>query len=274
MIRLAEFADIDKLKRLWKISFGDNDDYINLFFSKKFKPKFTVVFENDEGDIVSSLFIQKYKITFYKSFLPVAYFCGIATLPEYRKKGIASQLVSFAENYCKKKKIQIFVLVPAEKSLFDYYEKLGYTQVFDKGEEPINFFDANENLYSAFRKFQKYYRVKNFCIQKTFSDFKTIREELLISGGNRYNLWGMAKISDVLFCSKLLEENIPNLSFDFSHFLNLSPAIEKEKVNSSISSEQRKVFCRLFFGYHIDEFNEEKYNIFPRHNPIINFMLE
>ena len=248
MIRLAEFADIDKLKRLWKISFGDNDDYINLFFSKKFKPKFTVVFENDEGDIVSSLFIQKYKITFYKSFLPVAYFCGIATLPEYRKKGIASQLVSFAENYCKKKKIQIFVLVPAEKSLFDYYEKLGYTQVFDKGEEPINFFDANENLYSAFRKFQKYYRVKN--------------------------LWGMAKISDVLFCSKLLEENIPNLSFDFSHFLNLSPAIEKEKVNSSISSEQRKVFCRLFFGYHIDEFNEEKYNIFPRHNPIINFMLE
>lgn len=278
MIRYAKFSDISILKQLWKICFNDKEDYINLFFFQKFSINNTLVFENDKGKILASLYIQNYTITVYSYILPISYFCGIATFPEYRNKGIASQLITYAEMICKKANIPIVALIPANIYLFPYYEKLGYTQVFDEEYTPIllnDIYKRTPNLFLAYLSFNDIYAKKNYCIQKSYRDFRAIIAEWTLSKyENKYNCWGMAKILNYAFCINILESNIANLTFNLSYYLNIPNDDCNDVSRVKLTKEQEHLFCRLFFGYHINDLKEEKFKIFPQQTPIINLMLE
>ena len=68
----------------------------------------------------------------------------MATLPEFRGRGLQRQLSSYAEKVMAERGGEFCCLVPAEESLFRFYEKQGYVVAFTRtrtvfpGGEPIS----------------------------------------------------------------------------------------------------------------------------------------
>ena len=125
--------DIPSLRKLWKDIFGDDDSYLDLFFKVKYNPETTFVIKENK-EIVAMLYAEVNTVIKNKKELTGAYLCGIATKESSRGKGYASKLIEYAlENL---KGIDVFYLIPAEESLFEYYKRFGF--------EPFSYFDKTE----------------------------------------------------------------------------------------------------------------------------------
>lgn len=59
------------------------------------------------------------------------YLYAAATLPEYRGRGIMTELISYANNDARQNGASFCALMPASRSLFSYYEKSGYFKFFN-----------------------------------------------------------------------------------------------------------------------------------------------
>lgn len=149
--------DIPYLKKMWKDIFKDDDSYIDLFFSYKFKEGNTFVIR-DNGKIISTLYVEYTDIFIDEKIYKGAYFCGIATLSEYRKKGYAKKLIEYAKENIKN--VDIIYLIPANESLFDFYKESGF-RVFTCLDKEKVIADKKKKLDSFSGEFN-YLKVKNF----------------------------------------------------------------------------------------------------------------
>lgn len=129
MIRLADKGDIPSLKEIWRISFGDGDEYINMFMDEQFEKAETVVREED-GKVVSMLFLFRCSFSISGKGHPSFYLYAAATLPEYRGRGIMGDMLVFSKDYASKKGMDFIILSPAEKGLYDYYGRFGFLKCF------------------------------------------------------------------------------------------------------------------------------------------------
>ena len=119
----AKDCEITYLKKMWKDIFKDTDEYIDLYFSYKFKGENTFVVR-DNGKIVSTLYVEYNDVFYNGKTVKGAYFCGIATYSEYRGLGYAKKLIEYAKEHIKK--VDIIYLIPANESLFDFYKQTGF----------------------------------------------------------------------------------------------------------------------------------------------------
>lgn len=124
-ITTAENYPIEKLKALWKEVFGDTDEYISLFFSRKFRPENTFII--DENGLKSMAFYVEQKI----ENLSCAYICGVATEPKSRGKGYAAAIMEHMLKVIESRGFHLAFLIPATDSLFDFYKKQGF-EIFSK----------------------------------------------------------------------------------------------------------------------------------------------
>jgi predicted acetyltransferase len=270
------------VRQMWKVCFEDTDAFIDLIFTQKYKPENTLVyFENDVA--VACLQMHPYTISFYGEEIPFAYLAGLCTLPEYRNKGYMGQLIDEAHRILKERKIPLAILIPAEDRLFRFYEKFDYEQVFDKSEKPIYSLDRilkeNLSIESAYSFFDSLYRHKDFCVQKSFEDFKTIVEEYINDGSpEKHNLAGMARIIDNLFLLKLFAIKNPHLNIRIKIkeqiYLINNGTIEKIAHESSDMEVSSRLLCRLLFGYKTNELGKPLAALFAEHHPVMNLMLE
>lgn len=128
-IRLARENEITPQKELWKHSFGNEDQFIDFYYTHRYQPEKTAVLLVD-GRIVSMLTMIPVRL-----FTPegqeneVSMLYAVATLPSYRYKGLAGRLIDTTHHYLESKK-NLSILVPAEPSLYDYYRRRGYQEIF------------------------------------------------------------------------------------------------------------------------------------------------
>jgi ribosomal protein S18 acetylase RimI-like enzyme len=129
-IRLAQKGEISQQKEIWKLCFGDSEQYIDSYFAARYKEAETLLML-EEGKIISMLTMLPNKIAIPNSqgFSSTMLY-AIATHPQYQHRGYASQLIDFAHQYLNKRENHITVLVPAEEQLFEYYRHLGYQDGF------------------------------------------------------------------------------------------------------------------------------------------------
>ncbi len=140
-------------KMLYKEAFPLDGEYADIFTDRFFDDcRYTI----KDGKIVSMLYLLKAKLYTKTDVLDAFYLYAAATLREYRGQGLMSELVEKVkrENVCP------IITKPAEPSLFEFYQSLGFSPtVFEL--EPI----VAQDLSSA--------------QPLTLDEYKTQRETLL-----------------------------------------------------------------------------------------------
>ena len=121
MIEFATNKDKKELSSLWQMTFLEDSTVIENFFENIFGTTVTPVIKID-GEIVSSLFLLDCKIG---DFNGKCVYCAM-TKYAHRGKGYMKKLLDFSYDYCKENSFDFLFLVPAEKSLFNYYEACGF----------------------------------------------------------------------------------------------------------------------------------------------------
>ena len=129
-IRKAEEDDLGRLKAIWKLCFGDEDNYIDFYFNHRDWRKEMAVLLLD-GGVVSMLTMIPADIVGRdgrKTKSSMLY--AIATHPQYRKRGLADRLMEWSSRQLLSNQIPVTMLVPAEPELFNFYDGRGYKTNF------------------------------------------------------------------------------------------------------------------------------------------------
>lgn len=121
IITTAQKDDIEKIKQLWVEIFGDSMQFASFAANLCSPDGIYLVKENED---IAAMVIAGVDLFAYnkKGF----YIYGLATAPQYRRKGYAKQLVEYV---CKDKfssGYEFCITQPAEDSLFEFYKKLGF----------------------------------------------------------------------------------------------------------------------------------------------------
>ena len=179
---------------LWKVSFGDSDEFIQLYFDRVYKEENTLVIKKD-GRVVSALQILPYEMTYFRAMIPVGYICGVCTAPSERGKGLMNQLMIKALEEMRGRGYALAVLIPATPGLFDLYRRFGFENVFDYGLEEVT---CEKHLRGTqmtrigrigadHQKIFAYYRLKQcereYCVLHSEEQFETIRQDWMLGRG-------------------------------------------------------------------------------------------
>ena len=132
-------------KHIWMTCFGDNDEYTDFIFSRLITPDKVLAFSNPDGQVVGMLCLQPFTLQTLSGTADVVYIFGVATLPQWRGKGIASQLLRETQNRMSASDVVAAVLVPAGEKMFPFYEKHGFQTAFSVQKKTYTVDDLPRN---------------------------------------------------------------------------------------------------------------------------------
>ena len=170
IIELASKERLPEVIALWKEAFGDSEEYVKKFFDKMNGEK-NMILRIEEGKTVSMASMLPVKCGNYRG----RYIYAVATAEKCRGRGYCRQIMAFIHDYMAEGGENFAILVPAEKSLFDFYKKMGYSQtVFAPDTANVG-------------------EITNKC---TISEYYNIRKNLF----SEYDLieWGERELSYIL----------------------------------------------------------------------------
>lgn len=233
---------IRSLISLWHKVFGDDEEYIKLFFSKAyFDSEAFAVTDGDE--VVSCLYLLKSVIRCEGKLYKGRYLYAAATLDEYRGKGLMSRLIGEAIEYAENEKLDFIALVPATDSLYGYYERFGFAEAMYKYRLNI---DSDIATMRAFREIEDWKEFYN--IRSSWQDDMLMYNEIIaeyafdcirFSGNRIYSIGDKAYYAEgeELFCcdgdTTLSQALICNLCGDAEIYSNL-PLFNAEKVRNGM----------------------------------------
>lgn len=123
MITFAEKNDKTQLEKMWQSIFLEEPQVVEEFFENIYDTTVTPVIKVGD-EIVSSLFLLDCKIGDYKG---KCVYCAM-TKYAHRGKGYMKKLLDFSYDFCNENNFDFLFLVPAEESLFRYYETCGFSE--------------------------------------------------------------------------------------------------------------------------------------------------
>lgn len=137
-VRLVKKSDLSEMKKIWKLCFGDEDEFIDFYFSSRDWMRETAVLLQG-GRVVSMLTVIPVEMigTDGKQYR-AAMLYAIATHPAFQKRGFADELIEFINGRLLSDKIPTTLLVPASEDLFRFYGKRGYQDGFYVREAVLN----------------------------------------------------------------------------------------------------------------------------------------
>ncbi len=162
-LRPVQKAELPRLTCLWQECFGDAPEEINRFWSALFgKIQVFAAWEKETPlSMLCALPLSLVDET-GESF-PACYFYAVCTAPKHRRQGICGKLMCFTEDTLKKQGIAFTCLVPAEESLFSFYERLGYQTAFyhkiytvSPKKDSVKITEIGPEAYQNLRQMQLY----------------------------------------------------------------------------------------------------------------------
>jgi len=171
-IRFATEKDIDELKNLWKICFGDSDAFIQYYFKEEFKADRVLLLEDKGIASMLTMIPIQLSVPNDKKYSGAMLY-AVATHPTFQGKGLSTQLMDYAKSYLKEQGMNIITLVPASSSLADFYAKRGYT---------TGFYHKESNF--SHKELQEYpIHIDSFFILEAASpsDYQQVRERYLFN---------------------------------------------------------------------------------------------
>lgn len=114
-----------KLAKLWKETFHDSDEYVALIFDNYFNENLCE-YEENNGEIIAGLLGIPYEFGNADNKIQGLYLCGLATTPQYRSRGIMTELLSRINLKARKLGYAFTFLIPADPGLRKYYHDREY----------------------------------------------------------------------------------------------------------------------------------------------------
>lgn len=113
--------DRDSIRYLWQTCFGDENIFIDFYFSERMTDQNMLVIHK-EGKVVSMASFWEAEYVTNSNIIPIRYIYAVGTVPEYRREGLAGTILESAKDIWPGS----FVLSPAEEKLYHYYKKQGF----------------------------------------------------------------------------------------------------------------------------------------------------
>lgn len=132
IIRHAKKDDIERLKELWVECFPNDVEYSKFFFERIFKLDCARVVEAG-GEVVAMLHSFPYDFSTPDGKLCAKYIYGVGTSKKYRGRGLAGKLLQYEASSC-----DFIAIIPQSESLFDFYKKHGYTEIFEVSKNVVH----------------------------------------------------------------------------------------------------------------------------------------
>lgn len=147
-------SQMDELRQLWQEAFGDDDAFLELFYTFGFAPDRCRCVTVD-GKVAAAL----YWFDCQYQGRPLAYLYGVATRKAFRGKGLCRALAENTHQHLKYLGYAGAILVPAGENLFQMYEKMGYSVcasvsefVCEAGLEPARMRQVDGEEYRLLRR--------------------------------------------------------------------------------------------------------------------------
>lgn len=185
----------DHVKTLWQLCFNDDPAFIDLYFKYRFKDDINRCIEQNKR-IVSALQAIPYPMTWCGGTVLTEYISGACTHPEYRDRGLMRSLLTQTHQQMKRDGVVFATLIPAEKSLFDFYRGFGYATVFSYKKErwtegtdavsdglKTSIVDLKEELSvktGIYRAIDNMMAERTCAVQHTYEDYRVIVADMLL----------------------------------------------------------------------------------------------
>ena len=147
-------SQIPALRQLWSEAFGDGEEFLDVFFSTAFSPHRCRCITED-GEVLAAL----YWFNCVCEGRNIAYLYAIATASSHRGRGLCTALMKDTHDHLKALGYTGAILVPGEKSLFEFYEKKGYGVFGGMGElhcspsaDTVNLRRVDSREFAALRR--------------------------------------------------------------------------------------------------------------------------
>ena len=128
MIKYADMSLYDQAYEFFDTVFNEDKRFNEYFFKNIFNINNLLVYMQG-NEIAAMTQTIPYEI---KGIGRVTYIYGATTRPEYRNKGLMSELLNKSFELDIQKGFAGSMLIPANDPLFDFYAKFGYKKVFYK----------------------------------------------------------------------------------------------------------------------------------------------
>lgn len=197
---------------LWRHCFSDSEDFVELYFRRRFTEERNQALWED-NKVIASLQRIPYTMTLFGCEIPISYVSGVCTHPDYRKKGYMPRLLADAHRQMAKENALISTLIPAEDWLKGYYNRFGYAVSFYHAESVIEWTQENTITQFSIQDFQLEDKIekvydyfndrmfrRNACLQHTFEDFCVILDDLRLSKGRLLVARDRETIVGLAFC--------------------------------------------------------------------------
>ena len=129
-VRPSVPEDIPAQRELWKLAFGDSDEYIDHFYSAYYRPERVVVLEEDGAVRAMTAWFDTTFVLPGRGEYRAAYLYAVATHPDCRGRGLAGKLLAGADDYFRSLGIPAVTTVPAEPSLHNFFGANGFWECF------------------------------------------------------------------------------------------------------------------------------------------------
>lgn len=143
------------LRAVWKTVFGDSDEFIDLYFSRRY-PNAKTFISLQDGHVAAQAQCFLYQMTapiaeiIYPSgskpgygqrtrLATIGYVSGLATLPQFRRKGHAANVMMQLHQWLQAQRAEYCLLIPADEIAAKWYSAhFGYLQVARTEQYMIN----------------------------------------------------------------------------------------------------------------------------------------
>ena len=147
-------TQVPQLRSLWKEAFGDEDAFLDIFFSTAFSPERCCCITDGEQVVSAS-----YRFDCEYEGVKTAYLYALATAKAYRGQGLARKLMAQLHKQFTLSGYGCAILVPGEPGLADYYASMGYRLCGGRreftcqaGKTPASLRQITTKEYAALRR--------------------------------------------------------------------------------------------------------------------------
>lgn len=130
MIGFASWEMREELSQLWQVCFLEKSRPANYFFNNAFRPENCLVYCMGGHAAAMLHILPAQLVQAGKEPVQAQYVFACATLPKYRSHGFMHSLLAYAGMVGAERGDRYSFLLPAEPSLYSFYEKAEYQEFF------------------------------------------------------------------------------------------------------------------------------------------------